>query len=185
MKRFLGLLLFAGLACNQPVKQAIDTKEKIEQIDWNKAKINGLLPMITHVQQVTNRLCKPDSIVKPDHAINDSFYRNKMTYCYVKGLTYEKYHDTLVFKRMDFRKDTIDNLILNKVKFDYTSSMSYFGRFFPSSYNNELRGTDMDKYLIFGLDDPENGNKSGWMFCFNEDGSKILWIDHYVADRVE
>jgi hypothetical protein len=183
MKWFLGLILFTGLACNQPVKKVDDTKEKIEGIGWNTAKINGLLPMITRVQQVTNRLGKSDSIVKPDNDITDSFYRNKMTYYHVKGLTYEKYHDTLVFKRIDFRKDTVDNLILKKVKFDHTATMNYFGGLFPSSFNNELRGTDMDKYRIFGLDDPENGNKGGWMVCFNEDGSKILWIDHYVADR--
>ena len=184
MKWILVLLLFTGLACNQPVKKADDTKEKIERIDWNTTKINGLLPMIINVQQVTNRLGKPDSIVKPDHDITDSFYRNKMTYYYVKGLTYEKYHDTLVFKRIDFTKDTVDNLIWSKLKFDHTSTMSYFAKVFPSSSNNELRGTDIDKYRIFGLDDPENGNRrSGWMFCFNENGSKILWIDHYVADR--
>lgn len=175
MKWDLLLFLLLGIACNQKTKKAGDK----EYMDWGSAKINGAIPMISNVKQVEDKLGKPDSLIKAGANVD------KSEYYFIKGLRFEKHNDTLVFSRIDFRNDTTDYLVCGNVKFDHLATLNYFGRFFPKSFNNELSGTDMDKYIVVGLDDLEHSRGSGWMFYFNEDRSKLLWIDHYVADRTE
>ncbi|HTK18151.1 MAG TPA: hypothetical protein VL442_01495 [Mucilaginibacter sp.] len=184
----LQLLCLFILACHSPKKQEgsnqspsvnkIDSSNK-EYLDWNTVRLNGTIPMITNYKDVVSKLGMPDSIGKLSAGVNGSFYHKKFQECYFKGLAFEKYSDTLVFSKIDFRKAKAAYLGDNKIMFGSTSTDSYFHKLFPYSFlNTELTGTDMDKYLFISLPTSSKNTSDGWIFTFELETGALLSIEH-------
>lgn len=184
------LLCTLILACHSPVKQSLKKNKKlttiktdIEYLDWNNVRLNGNINMISSFKKVVSKIGAPDSIGKLSDGVNGSFYAKKFQYCYFKGVTFEKYHDTLVFSEIDFSKRNNFYLTDDKKRFNNLTTGEDFKRIFPYSFeNNQLSGTDMDKYQMITLKTSDNNSDGEWDFIFDVKTKKILSIQYY--DRV-
>lgn len=138
--------------------------------------------MISNYNDVVRKMGKPDSIGKLSENVNGSYYRKKFQECYFKGLIFEKYSDTIVFSKIDFRKVNSVYLGDNKIHFQSSSTDSDFHNLFPYSFlNAELTGTDMDKYQYIGLPTSSKKTDDSWIFTFNAQTGKLLSIMHADA----
>jgi len=153
-----------------------------EYLDWDSVRLNGVIPMISNYRDVVNKFGKPDSIAELTAGVNGSYYHKKFQECYFKGLIFEKYNDTLVFSKIDFREAKTAYLGDNKINFRSSSTDNYFHKLFPYSFlNTGLTGTDMDKYLYIALPTSSKNKSDGWIFTFKAETGDLLSIDHADA----
>ena len=187
-------ILFCSLvlACHSPRKQPSGSDKTAstpiadsinkEFLDWDNVKLNGTIPMVSPYKVVISELGKPDSIGELSEGVNGSFYHKKFQECYFKGLTFEKYNDTLIFSKIDFREAKTAYLGNNKINFRSGSTDNYFHKLFPYSFlNTELTGTDMDKYQYVGLPTSPKNTSDNWIFMFKAETGDLLSIEHADA----
>ncbi|MGZ3763902.1 MAG: hypothetical protein ACXVB0_12520 [Mucilaginibacter sp.] len=150
-----------------------------EYFNWDSVKLNGKIPMISNFKYVVSRLGKPDKIDTLSEGVNGSYFNRKFQYCYFKGVTFEKYHDTLVFSEIDFSKPTATYLTDGRIRFDSSSKDLDFKKMFPYSFeNNELHGTSMDVYEYISLATSRNKSNDAWGFTFHRKNGKLWMIAH-------
>ena len=169
---------------NQTKKQLtakIDSSTNKEYLDWDSVKLNGSIPMISNFKVVVNTFSEPDSITAGDD-VNGSFYPRRFQFCNYKAILFEKYHDTLVFSGIDFRKAPNFYLLSGKHKFDHTTTVNDFKMLFPNSTEkNQLTGPDMDKLEMISLASSPRTTRNYWAFIFNRRNSHLQCIDYDLA----
>ncbi|MDB5135693.1 MAG: hypothetical protein JWP37_2296 [Mucilaginibacter sp.] len=135
--------------------------------------------MISGFKDVVNKLGQPNRINKLAEGVNGSFYNKKFQYCYFKGLAFEKYNDTLVFGEINFKESPGFYLLNGKYRFDRNTRAADFKRLFPNAFeNNELSGTDMNKYHWISLPVSLKRSDDDWAFLFDRNTEKLLKIEH-------
>lgn len=169
------LLLFCGLtACNSSVKQYN------EFIDRDNIKLNGFIPTIIDLKTITIKFGKPDSVTPDYDDVND---KEKLKYVYFKGVQFEKYNDTLTFKRIDFKNSPDCYISYRSVKLDSNTRFVDFKKLFPiSAEKNELSGTDQDKnqWIKIAGSIPKSGDE--WDFLFDREKGNLIRIE-YIANH--
>lgn len=196
MKYLLGIIVLLSLGCKQNVKQVNDKKAdsvvsaktdkalSSEYLDWYKVKLNGTIDLLSSFKTTSGILGKPDSIVTPNYEdISVSYFNGeKFKYVYYKGLQFEVVKDSLAFREIDFSKDTALYFTSDKIRLSYHTSLADFKKLFPKAADKEFSGTDMDKYLVVGLDVAKIPIEDKWMFWFSRDGSKLIKIEYFIPD---
>jgi hypothetical protein len=135
--------------------------------------------MISSFKGVVKQLGKPDKIDTLTEGDNGSYFNKKFQYCYFKGLTFEKYDDTLVFSEIDFSKPTSFYLTDGEIRFDSSSEDADFKKLFPYSFdNNQLSGTSMDVYEYISLATAPKKTNDEWDFTFHTKNGKVWIISH-------
>ncbi|HZX59840.1 MAG TPA: hypothetical protein VFE54_13985 [Mucilaginibacter sp.] len=192
MKIQFAIISFAiiGIACHSPhsnqdtklVKVRIDSSINKEYLDWNSLKINGTIPLISSYSDLVNKLGKPDSTSKPDSdEISNSFYNKKFKYCYIKGLQFEKYNDTLVLRNIDFRKSNGLYINSNRAKISNETTIDDFKKLFPdAAENNQLSGTDLDEYLSISLSASRKHLNERWIFTFRWKDHRLIKLEYLI-----
>jgi len=142
--------------------------------------------MVSNFNDAVKLLEKPDSIITPNYDnVSESFESKKFKYCYIKGITFEKYNDSLVFRSIDLSKSGNWYLSYGKIKFDSETTMDEFAKSFPKSVDeNILHGTDMDKYLSISVKTARRGSSINeqWVFMFEQSHNKLIQIDYWIDD---
>ncbi|MBS1532457.1 MAG: hypothetical protein JSU01_19295 [Bacteroidetes bacterium] len=163
-----------------------DTAISKEYMDWDSVKINGHLPIISHFKNAKELLGKPDSMITPNYTdVSNSYNDEKFKYCYFKGVTFEKYNDTLVFRNIEFKKSSNWFMSYRGIKFDKETTIADIEKLFPMSLkNNSLSGTDMDKFLIITVRTAKPGidNADNWVFTFEEKHDKLIKLEYWIDD---
>ncbi|MCD8741430.1 hypothetical protein LT679_12510 [Mucilaginibacter roseus] len=105
-----------------------------EFLPVNEMRICGKLPMESNVQKLKALLGKPDSIITPDmNNICTSFYERKFEQYYAKGVSFEKYGDTVVFSGIDFTRDPNTFLSFDEVRLDGKTNITDIKKMFPAA----------------------------------------------------
>lgn len=196
MKYLLGIIVLLGLGCKQNAKQAESKKtdsitsssagtgRSSEYLDWHKVKLNGSITMLSSFKATTQNLGKPDSVVTPNYDnISVSYFNGeKFKYVYYKGLQFEVVNDSLAFTQVDFREDTALYFTSDKIRLSHRTTLADFKAVFPKAADNELSGTDVDKYLVVSLDVAKSSMEDKWMLWFSRDGEKLLKMEYFIPD---
>ncbi len=192
MKILFAIISFAIVttACHLPgrnkdvklVNVKIDSSLYKEYIDWDSVKLNGTISTICNYVDLVNKLGKPDSTSKPDSTeISNSFYNKKFKYCYVKGLQFEQYNDTLVLRNIDFRKSNELYINTNGAKISNETTIDDFKKLFPdAAENNQLSGTDMDEYLSISLSASRKHLNERWIFTFRWKDQRLIKLEYLI-----
>ncbi|HEY9002001.1 MAG TPA: hypothetical protein VIM89_11660 [Mucilaginibacter sp.] len=190
---FVVLCVFL-FACHGPQKQQADSNKMAsalksdstnkEYLDRDSVKFNGEISMINSFKATTIKLGKPDSIITPDSSnVSQSYKEGEFKYCHFKGVLFEKYQDSLVFRSIDLPKSPEWYLSYKRSKFNSNTTIEDFKKLFPNSVeNNELHGTSMDKNQWIRIAASSDLSDAAWVFLFDRNSGKLKSIEYWIDD---
>ncbi|MBV8390296.1 MAG: hypothetical protein JO080_10895 [Mucilaginibacter sp.] len=190
------LLFFCCLiwACHSPKGQQSSIKKEQsihkfdsvnkEYLDRDSVKLNGDISMMSSFKATTVKLGKPDSIITPDYNnVSQSYKEVEFKYCHFKGVLFEKYQDSLVFRSINLSKSPGWFLSYKRRKLSSNTTIGDFKKLFPNSIeNNELHGTSMDKNQWIRIAASQDVSDTAWVFLFDRDSGKLKTIEFWIDD---
>ncbi|MBS1521879.1 MAG: hypothetical protein JST50_12830 [Bacteroidetes bacterium] len=190
------ILVFSCLiwACHSPKRPQSSIKKeqsvhKIgsvnkEYLDRDSVKLNDDISMMSSFKATIIKLGKPDSIITPDSGnISQSYKKGEFKYCHFKGVLFEKYQDSLVFRSIDLPKSPGWFLSYKRSKFSSNTTIDSFKKLFPNSVeDNELHGTSMDENQWIRIAASPDVSDTAWVFLFDRNSGKLKSIEYWIDD---
>lgn len=168
---------------SDPARYKIKKPDLEDYLEYDSVKINGVLPLQTTIGKFTKVLGKPDSIITPNPPPAITYWDSAPDYCYYKSLFFEKYHDILIFRSIDFRKNPSLYLSIGKLHFSSTTTVADLKKWYsPAFESNRMSSNNMAKYHSLWLKlDKQGIYEDRWLFTFNNE-DKLITIDYWIDD---
>jgi hypothetical protein len=200
MKRIIFILAIAFSICScasaQNTKASVlakttsdvykidSSKTNDEFIDWNLARINGKLPMITNSKDLYKLLGQPDSIVTPNYDdVSVRYYDLKeFKYAYIKESQFEIYGDTAVISFLNFEKQPDLEFKAGTLTLNHNTTIAELRKLFPKAVKerSKLIVDQMGRLMGIRLETSKYMVDAAWLLFFRK--NKLVRIDFWMPD---
>jgi hypothetical protein len=185
MMRYLLIITVLFFAACNPHKDASKALNvKVNYVDPNAISINGHLKFIDSYNNALIYLGKPDSTVKPDYGKSGPSYNgHNFQYCYFKGVKFEKYNDSLVFRSI---KLITPQMFVAYPRFTFNNSvtLSDVSKKLPGVISDTLKRSAADKSIAVrvNMSDDKNDTSDKWVLTFDSKTQKLLELDYWIGN---
>jgi hypothetical protein len=176
------VLFFAACKPHKDVSKALSAK--VKYVDPNSIRINGHIKFIDSYNNALTYLGKPDSMGKPDFSKgNNSYNGHDFQYCYFKGVKFEKYKDSLVFRSIKFITPQMF-MAYPRFAFNNSVTLSDVNKNLPGVVLDTLKGSDMDKSIVVrvNMSDDRNDTSDKWVLTFDDKTEKLFKLDYWIGN---
>ena len=157
--------------------------ENTEFIDAASVKINGILPLVAHSNELFKIFGKPDSIVTPDYdLVSCSFYNEKFTEAYFKESEFEIYGDTAVFRALNLKQQPHNELKAGTITLNSGTTLKDIKKLFPIAYRNRrsINVYEKGEFICVNLAISKQLMDDLWLLFFLK--GKLVRIEYYIPD---
>lgn len=180
MKYLIYCMLGFLAACSGNSKKYLSNTDTTEYI--TNVKVNGVINSATEYKTLTSILGKPDSTTKESSSASYFNHDEEEEYVCFKGLVYERYKDTVVFRSIDFTKSPKIYLLTDRLQLSYATMFNDLKKAYPKSFDRELIGTDMDKYATVSINTCNSGCDEKWILYFDSGREHLIRMDYWIDD---
>ena len=160
------------------------SKTNDEFIDWDLARINGKLPMITNTKDLYKLLGQPDSIVTPNYDdVSVCYYDfKKFKYAYIKDCRFEIYGDTAVTWSLNFEEQPALEFKAGTLTLNHNTTMAKMRKLFPKAVKerHELLVDQMGRLMCIRLETSKYIEDAAWLLFFRK--NKLVMLDFWMPD---
>ena len=160
------------------------SKTNDEFIDWNLARINGKLPMITNSKDLYKLLGQPDSIVTPNYDdVSVRYYDLKeFKYAYIKESQFEIYGDTAVISFLNFEKQPDLEFKAGTLTLNHNTTIAELRKLFPKAVKerSKLIVDQMGRLMGISLETSKYMVDAAWLLFFRK--NKLVRLDFWMPD---
>lgn len=153
-----------------------------EYLTISKMRICGKLPMESDLKKLKVLFGKPDSIVTPDmNNICTSHYERKFEYYYTKGISFEKYGDTVVFSSVNFTRNLNTFLAFDKMRLDGKTHLNDIKKKFPGAVADvtDIKTAD-GTYTGVRLALSKTMSDDSLLLLFDKKTGMLAQVDYYM-----